>query len=119
MPKSPRFRTRSSTNEWMRARFGACMCLGEDPMAKRRRAFGRIVKWKGRWCARWIDENGVLRQKSFRGSKALAQRFLAQKLLEMEEREAAGERAIVRIKFADLFESLWEMSPAPPGGKRE
>jgi integrase len=77
---------------------------------KRRRAFGRIVKWQGRHCARWI-EDGRLRQQSFRGSKALAQRFLAQKQLEIEERGAARENPIVRIRFEDLLaqhEAIWK-----------
>jgi len=77
---------------------------------KRRRAFGRIVKWQGRHCARWI-EDGHLRQKSFRGSKALAQRYLAQKQLEIEERGAVRESPLVRIKFEDLLanhERVWK-----------
>ncbi len=73
-------------------------------MARRKhRGWGRIVKWKGRWCARWT-EDGRLRQKSFRGSKALAQRFLAQKQVELEEREATGGQRITRIRFKALFD---------------
>ena len=73
-------------------------------MARRKhRGWGRVAKWKGRWCARWM-EDGRLRQKSFRGSKALAQRFLAHKQVELEEREATGGQPITRIRFGELFD---------------
>jgi len=75
----------------------------------RRRAFGRIVHWQGRWCARWL-EDGRLRQKSFRGSKALAQRFLAQRQLELEERAAVGGQSLARVKFTELLAHYEENS---------
>ena len=89
---------------------------------RRRRGWGRIVKWKGRWCARWNDETGRLRQKSFRGSKELAQRFLARKQIEMAEREAGGDQPLVRIKFKDLldqFEAMFKGHKAPATIDRE
>ncbi len=88
---------------------------------RRRRAFGRIVKWQGRWCARWI-EDGRLRQQSFRASKALAQRYLAQKQLEIEERGAVRENPIVRVRFEDLLarhEEVWKGQKAPSTILRE
>ena len=67
---------------------------------RRRRGFGRITKWKGRWCARWLDEGGKLRQKSFRGSRALAERFLPQRVVHRKKKNFA-------VPFRRLCQNEW------------
>ena len=57
-------------------------------------------------------EDGKLKQNCFRGSKALAQRLLAAKQIELEERAATGDvRSLIRIRFKallDQHEAIWK-----------
>ncbi len=76
-------------------------------MAKKR-GWGQVWKFRGKWTVRWW-EGGKLRQKSFTGAKAVAERFLALQQTEVEKREVAGDRPLEPIRFDQLLDRYREI----------